>query len=42
VAGDPATANRIRGVGSPISGSGVNVATVASPDGGLLLVSGRF
>jgi outer membrane receptor protein involved in Fe transport len=26
VAGDPATANRIRGVGSPISGSGVNIA----------------
>ncbi|MDP3069377.1 MAG: TonB-dependent receptor plug domain-containing protein [Opitutaceae bacterium] len=26
VANDPATANRIRGVGSPISGSGVNVA----------------
>ena len=26
VAGDPATANRIRGVGSPISGSGVNLA----------------
>ncbi|MSU66640.1 MAG: hypothetical protein EXS38_11180 [Opitutus sp.] len=26
VAGDPARANRIRGVGSPISGSGVNVA----------------
>ncbi len=26
VAGDPATANRIRGVGSPISGSGVNMA----------------
>ena len=25
-AGDPATANRIRGVGSPISGSGVNVS----------------
>ena len=26
VANDPATANRIRGVGSPISGSGVNIA----------------